>query len=215
MAVALALAVVGEAGTARSQNADAEALFAEAEALEEAGKLGEACDAFEASNRIEPRAGTMIRLGVCREAQGRLASAWSAYKDALTRVKDEKKRAFAEQRIAAIQPRLSYLIVSVPDESRVDGLTIQRNGVALDPGLWNRATPVDGGAYVIEGRAPGHEAWRTTIEIDQASERAAVEVPRFKVLRVLVSPSPRASREDAGARRSRTGTRRVTAADLG
>ena len=195
--VVVGLVVIGHVAVARAQNADAEALFTEADALEAAGKLDEACDVFEASNRIEPRAGTMIRLGACREAQGRLASAWSAYKDALTRVKDQRKRQVAEQRVAALESRLSYLIVSVPDESRVDGLTIQRNGAALDPGLWNRAAPVDGGTYVIEGAAPGHEPWRTTVEVDQADDRAAVEVPRFKVLRVLaVTPEVLADERD-------------------
>src|SRR5436190_2215525 len=29
------------------------------------GKLAQACDAFEASNRVEQRAGTLIRLGEC------------------------------------------------------------------------------------------------------------------------------------------------------
>ena len=86
-------------GHAAAQNSDAEALFTEAEALESAGKIPEACDAFEASNRIEPRAGTLIRLGQCRENQKHLVSAWSAYKDALTRVKDPKKKAIARERV--------------------------------------------------------------------------------------------------------------------
>jgi hypothetical protein len=199
--VVAAVAIAGAgARAAHAQNADAEALFAEADGLESAGKVAEACDAFEASNRIEPRAGTLIRLGACREAQGRLASAWSAFKDSLTRVKDPDKRRVAEQRIAAIEPRLSYVIVSVPDESRVDGLVIKRNGVVLDPGLWNRAAPVDGGTYVIEGSAPGHEPWRTTIEVDNAKDRAAVEVPRFKELRALAEPAVAATTVDAEAR---------------
>jgi len=48
------------------------------------------CEAFDASNRLEPRAGTLIALGDCREKNQQLASAWSAYKDALTRVRPGK-----------------------------------------------------------------------------------------------------------------------------
>jgi hypothetical protein len=177
-------------GHAAAQNSDAEALFTEAESLESAGKIGEACDAFEASNRIEPRAGTLIRLGQCRENQKHLVSAWSAYKDALTRVKDPAKRQLAEQRIAALEPRLSYLTVLVPDESRIDGLEIKRNGKALDPALWNRAAPVDGGVYTIIGHAPGHEEWSTTVEVAPESDKASIEVPRFKELRKLVDETP-------------------------
>jgi tetratricopeptide (TPR) repeat protein len=175
---------------AAAQNADAEALFEEAVRLEEADRIDEACDAYEGSNRIEPRAGTLIRLGQCREIQGRLASAWSAYKDARARARDPRKRELAEARIAELEPRLSYLTVSVPDESRIDGLEIRRNGVLLDAALWNRATPVDGGPYVISGRAPGHEEWSATVTVAAERERAAVEVPRFKVLRTLVVEPP-------------------------
>ncbi len=177
-------------GTAAAQNADAEFLFNEGVRFEAAGQTPEACDAFEASNRIEPRAGTLIRLGQCREKQGRVVSAWSAYRDALTRVKDPGKKKLAEARIAALEPSLSYLTVSVPDDARVDGLAVTRNGVTLDPVLWNRAVPVDGGAYTIAGSAPGHEAWQTTIEVGPTADKASVEVPRFKAIKALVVPPP-------------------------
>lgn len=72
--------------------------------------------------------------------------------------------------------------MSVPDESRVEGLVISRNGDDLDPGLWNRAVPVDGGSYVIEARAPAHEAWSTTVEIAAEAASATVDVPQFKQL---------------------------------
>ncbi len=173
---------------AAAQNADAETLFSEADRLESRGQLAEACDAFEASNRIEARAGTMIRIGQCRERQGRLASAWSAFKDALTRAKDPAKRKLAEAAVASLEPRLSYLTVLVPDANRVDGLVLMRNGSPLDPALWNRAAPVDGGVYTIGGKAPGHEVWTATVEVAVESDRASVEVPRFKELRALVEP---------------------------
>ena len=177
-------------GHAAAQNSDAEALFTEAERLESSGKIAEACDAFEASNRIEPRAGTLIRLGQCRENQKHLVSAWSAYKDALTRAKDPAKRQLAEQRVAALQSRLSYLTVLVPDESRVDGLVIKRNNKELDAALWNRAAPVDGGVYTISGHAPGHEEWSTTVEVANEGDKSSIEVPRFKELRKLVDETP-------------------------
>lgn len=187
------------AAPARAQNADAEALFATADELIAQGKLDEACEAFDASNRIESRAGTLIRLAECRERQGRLASAWSAYKDALTRVRDPRKREIAQAALTGLEPRLSYLTVSVADEARVDGLVILRNGVELDPGLWNRAIPVDGGTYAIGGRAPGHEEWITTAVVPPAEGRVAVEVPRFKELVTLV-PAPGHARPAAEER---------------
>lgn len=180
--------VLGLAGSAAAQNADAEVLFNEAVAFETEGNLPKACDAFEASNRIEPRAGTLIRLGQCREKQQLFVSAWSAYKDALTRVKDPAKKKLAEERVKALEPTLSYLTVSVPDDVRVDGLVVTRNGKPVDPVLWNRAAPVDGGSYTIVGVAPGQEPWQTTVEVAPTGDKASVEVPRFKSIEKLVDP---------------------------
>ena len=174
----------------RAQNAGAEALFSEGERLLKDGKTAEACDAFEGSNRLEPRAGTLINLGLCREQNKQLASAWSAFKAALTRVKDPKKKEVAVARVAAIEPKLSYLTISVPDESRIDGLVVTRNGQTVDPALWNRAVPIDGGTYSIGGKAPGHEEWSTKLDVPAELGKVSVEVPRFKELAKLVEPPP-------------------------
>src|SRR5450432_2336877 len=99
------IAVLCFVPVARAQSAEAEALFNDGARLMAAGQLAEACEAFEASNRIESRAGTLIRLGECREQNHQLASAWSAYKDALTRVRDPQKRALAESKVAQLEPR--------------------------------------------------------------------------------------------------------------
>jgi hypothetical protein len=174
----------------RAQSAEAEALFNDADKLMAEGNIAGACEAFEASNRIEPRAGTLIRLGECRELNHQLASAWSAYKDALTRVRDPRKRDLARAKVAVIEPRLSYLTVLVSDEARVDGLALSRNGRPLDAGLWNRAVPVDGGAYVIGGQAPGHEEWNTTVAVPFERGKVSVEVPKFKEMVKLIAPEP-------------------------
>src|ERR1041385_4972635 len=73
---------------ADAQSAQAEAMFGEGDRLMAAGKIVDACAAFEASNNLAPGAGTLIRLGQCREQNHEIASAWAAYKSALARVKD-------------------------------------------------------------------------------------------------------------------------------
>ncbi|HUQ06298.1 MAG TPA: hypothetical protein VM261_27525 [Kofleriaceae bacterium] len=185
---AFALALLAHLTAAHAQNAEAELLFREGDKLMAAGDFGKACDAFEGSNRIEPRAGTLIRLGDCREKNNQLASAWSAYSDALSRVKDPKKREIAQAKVSGLEPRLSYLTINVPDESRVGGLVITRNGQTVDALLWNRGAPVDGGEYVISGRAPGHEEWSTKVTVKPEADKVAVEVPKFKELKVLTPP---------------------------
>ena len=88
----------------------------------------------------------------------------------------------ARERATALEPRLSYLIINVPDASRIEGLVVARNGSAVDPASWNRALPVDGGTYVVSGKAPGHEAWSTTVVVTGESDRKSVDVPRFHPL---------------------------------
>lgn len=180
IAVISACCVVLAARGVHAQSAEAEALFAEGDTLMKAGKTAPACDAFEASNRIEARAGTLIRLGECRERNRQLASAWSAYKDALTRAKDPNKRAIATAKVAELEPKLSYLKISVPAGSQIEGLAITRDGKPLDALLWNRALPVDGARYVIAGRAPGHEEWKVTITVPSDAGKVTVDVPKLE-----------------------------------
>lgn len=176
------------ASPSRAQSAEAEALFNEGNKLMAARKVPQACDAFEASNRAEPRAGTLLHLGACREQNHQLASAWSAYKDALARAKDPVKREVAAARASALEPRISYLTVSIAEHDRLAGLTLTRNGAAFDSTLWNRPLPLDGGDYVIAGRAPNHEDWQITVRVGDEGARLSVAVPRLKEL-----PGPRAA----------------------
>src|SRR5690242_16706831 len=118
------------AADARAQSAEAQARFDDGVRLMKAGKTDEACAAFETSNRLEPRAGTLLRLGECREANHQLASAWSAYQDSLTKATDPKKKAFAQNRIKVLEPKLSHLTINV--KARVTGLEVKRDGTAVD-----------------------------------------------------------------------------------
>jgi hypothetical protein len=65
--------------------------------------------------------------------------------------------------------------VSASDESRVEGLRLTRNGKPFDPALWNRALPVDGGDFIIAGRAPGHEAWQTAAHVPVEGATISIE----------------------------------------
>jgi hypothetical protein len=190
---------------AAQSSADAESLFREARALVKAGRVAEGCDAFESSQRIEPTVPTLLNLADCRERNQQLASAWGHFVAAAQQTRGDRSQAAAQataqRRAAVLEPRLSYLVVAVPDDSRVDGLVVSRNGVALDPGMWNRSLPVDGGDYVVEGKAPGHEPWSTRVTVAVEGDRRSVEVPRFKALPALspvAPPVPASARASAG-----------------
>jgi hypothetical protein len=165
---------------ARAQSIEAETLFNQGDALMKQGKYAQACDAFDASNRLEQRAGTLIRLGECRERTNELASAWSAYKDALTRAKDPKKKEIANGKVKELEPRLSSLTISVAKPSRIDGLVITKNGQSLESALWSVPVPVNGGTYTIVARAAGKDDWKTTITVGAEKDAKTVDVPVLK-----------------------------------
>lgn len=182
------VAIPAIVSTASAQNAaQAERLFSEAKALFDAGKLREACEAWEASQRLDPSLATLTNVANCREKAGDFATAWEAWiaveRQTAGLGKYEHLNARAKAKAAEFESRLSYLTINVPDEVRIEGLVVLRDGVQLDPGAWNRALPVDGGKHTISGRAPGHETWSTTVEMEPENDRKSVEVPRFKAIR--------------------------------
>ncbi len=164
----------------------AEQLFRDGKKLMDAGKIKEACNAFEGSYRKDPAVSTLLNLANCREKNEQYASAWGQFIEAerMTRGKSDQANlnTTARTRAGKLESRLSYLIINVPDEARVDGLTISRNGVEVDPAEWNRDIPVDGGTYTIEGKAPAFEAWSTPVTVGVEKDKQSVNVPRFREL---------------------------------
>lgn len=195
-ACSIALWLAG--GHVHAQGATAQQRFDDAERWMTEGRLDEACAAFEESNRLDARAGTLIRLAECRAQNHQLASAVAAYRDALDRAKDPRKRAYAQQQLAALQPRLSYLTVVVADDRRLDGLAINCDDRPLDSALWNQPQPIDGGDHVIAAQADGREAWRTVAHVPAEHGQIRVELPR---LPELTRPAP-APREPGAPRES-------------
>lgn len=168
----------------------AEALFRDGRALMKAGKLAEACKAFAGSEHLEHNIATVMNLADCYEKNGQFASAWAAFLQADSQTRGDAAKASlnatAKQRAAALEPRLSYLIINVPDESRIPDLVVTRDGLPVDPAEWNRAIPADGGDHEIAGKAPGHEPWSTHVTVGPERDKQSVEVPKFKSLPAMV-----------------------------
>lgn len=149
---------------AASADRTADKLFREGKALVKAGKLAEACDAFERSDRIEPRVGTLLNLANCRELQGRSAAAWALFLEAKVRAVFtlEPRAEFAAQRVADLERALGFLTLEVAPDQAVGGLVIERAGVVVSPSTWNTPVPLDPAEYTVEARAPGRVAWSIT-----------------------------------------------------
>ncbi|MGE5183642.1 MAG: hypothetical protein ACM31C_16335 [Acidobacteriota bacterium] len=177
----LAIAIVLVAVPARAQSVEAESLFREGRKLLQDGKIREACEKLDASERLEPSVGTELNLADCRELNDQLATAWATFRKAAANAKregnDSKREAEARRRASALEPRLSYLTIVVPDDARVDGLSITRNGAIVETELWNEKVAIDAGDYEIAASAPGRAPWHAKLAIRDEGEKAKVEVP--------------------------------------
>jgi hypothetical protein len=181
------LCVAGGRLAAQPAAAQAEALFRQGKDLMAAGKIAEACGAFEASQKAGPATSTLLNLANCREKNGELATAWALFLEVERETRaatDKLGKEFhrtASERASKLEPRLSYLTIGVAERSRLKGLEVTRDGTAVDSLSWSRRLPLDGGKHVIEARAPGHKPWTITIDMATHDDDRQVEVPPLEV----------------------------------
>jgi tetratricopeptide (TPR) repeat protein len=206
VAVLIAGFLTAWVGSARAEpvpardNPAAQALFDEARGLLKAGEVEAACNKFEASQRMNPSPGTLLNLASCHETLGRLATAWSEYREALALARADRRAdrmAYAQARIVALEPRLPRLAVELsPEAEAIAGLEVSRNGLVLDPAAFGVPLPVDPGRHVVEARAPGFLPFRAEVEAQEAVavavrvERLAAEPPPRPVDGVRAEPTP-------------------------
>jgi tetratricopeptide (TPR) repeat protein len=153
----------------------AQSLFDDARALVEAGRYAEACPKFAESQRLDPAGGTLLNLANCHELQGRTATAWTQFNDALSQaIRDGRKdrEAFAREHLAALAPRLVRIVVVVPERLAASGAAVFLDGSELPRAAWDSAIPVDPGAHAVTVGA-----WTRTIVADEPGRTYRVEVP--------------------------------------
>ncbi len=179
---AVAVVTLFAIGPARADSAAAEALFRDGRNLIKQGRLAAGCDKIGASQKLDASVGTLLNLGDCREKLGQLASAWAAFREAESLAKrkgdDNKRLVEASKRAAALEPKLSNLVIEVPQP--VAGLVIRRGDEIVDRAAWNTPLPVDPQTHVIVAEAPGFRTWKLDVAIDPRSRRRIVQVPKLE-----------------------------------
>ncbi|MBP6849300.1 MAG: hypothetical protein KA201_36410 [Kofleriaceae bacterium] len=192
--IAIVAVLAGTASAQRSRKPEAEVLFKQGKAAMTAGDLTTACTKFESSNALDARASTMMNLGACYEAQGKVVSAWYAFDEAsrLAARKDDEAGLVtpASDKAKALAARRSSIEIVVAPEARVAGLTITRNDEPMVEGQWNSPVFVDGGEYTIVARAAGTEAWTARVAVASERDQSRVEIPKLRVTPPVVTPPP-------------------------
>jgi hypothetical protein len=148
----------------------------------EAGRYAEACAKLSESYRLDPAPGTLLNLAVCNEKVGKTASAWGEFRDSLAearRMNRPDREKLASEHIAALEPELSYLAISVsPAVRSIRGLEISRNGIPLTSAAWETDLPVDPGEVEVVEKAPLYKpkTLRVTVAAKQHATLAAVRL---------------------------------------
>jgi hypothetical protein len=170
----------GRADSSGKNPVAAQALYDEARKLVDAGNLEAACPKFKASYELDPGGGTLLNLADCYEKQGKVALAWTTFKEALVMAQRDGRNEridFANQHIAKLEARLAHLNVSVASDVRVEGMTIQVDGSPLAEAAWGVALPVDPGKHVVRVDAPGKRPFEATVDAAAGSAEAKLTVP--------------------------------------
>ena len=176
----------------------AEQLFVTGKLLMQEKEYDRACPKFEESFRLDPSAtGTLLNLALCYEGQGRFASAWSRFRQVVSRSrgKREDRVKLAEEHGAEMTKVLSMVTLKVdPATASVPGFVLRLDGEPIMSAAWGTEIPVDPGQRIIEAEAPGRIPWRTNVDVGKTRERKSVSVAPLRVAPREEPPPPVALR---------------------
>ncbi len=194
----LSLALLGWSGRARGQEAQkaaSQALFDQARQLANQGKYAEACPKFAESLRLERGIGTLLWLADCYENVGKTASAWADFREAAAAaaLQHDPREQVAEQRAAALQPKLVKLVIAVPSGAAVPGLVVQRDEFPVGSAEWGDPVPVDPGRHSVSAKAPHKKTWVTTVDLAPGVHVVTVNVPLLEAEPAAVPAAPMTS----------------------
>lgn len=161
----------------------AAALFDQGRTLMNEGKLDEACTKLAESQRLDPGGGTLLNLALCHEKQGKIATAWTEFREARAIAKRDNRpdrEIAADGEITKLEPQLFKISVVVAPEIKVPGMTIEIDGLPLPEAAWGTPFPVDPGTRAIVVRAPKYREWNGSVEAARNAGTANVNIPNLE-----------------------------------
>jgi hypothetical protein len=181
---AFATLLVTPARAGDVERSAAQVLFDEARTLMDAGSFSEACPKLAQSQRLDPASGTLLNLALCREREGKTASAWLAYTETVSLAEKEnnaERKQLALERIAEIEPDLSRLRLIVPEPTPKD-FWVAVDDVRLNQAVWSVAVPVDPGTHRISAGAPGMKLASRSVDVPTTGSTIELRLPELEPL---------------------------------
>jgi hypothetical protein len=202
LVIAFGLTVATFSARANAQATDAaaaEQLFVAARAAMEKGDFKTACDRFAESQRLDPAAGTLINLADCLDRQGKIASAWQRWKEALDMLRpDDERRAAVSQRAQSIEARVPKLELRLSATAPA-GTVAERDGVALGSASFGISLPIDPGPHRIVAMAPGRAPREYALAVKEGDSSTLDIEPGAPVANETPATVPPASASPAAA----------------
>lgn len=161
--------------------AKAEKLFHEGrELMKKRSTLDRGCEVLQRSFDLQSRGDTLLNLAECHRRQGKTASAWREFDEALDYAmsadfKEAIEAAFVlREELAA---KLSTVTVTVAEgTAELPKLVVELDGKRLPPPHWGNALFKDPGPHVVTATAEGHEPFRKELVLGDDRDAQTVEV---------------------------------------
>jgi hypothetical protein len=179
-----------------SERAIAEQLFERGRAQLDVNEVSAACESFAESQRLDPGTGTILNLAACHRREGKLASAWVEFRDAVAALHRENRPdrlRYALDQLAEIRPKLAFLTIMVPESPLGHAPVVRLDGRELGPAAWSVAIPIDPGWHEAVAQSAGGGPWRATVNVHDGEQRV-VSIP----LHVASTGIAVRDKEDAG-----------------
>lgn len=178
----LATAILAHTGIA-SADESADAAYKRGQAALKAGRVHQACEAFETSWKLEARLETELSLAGCYEQDGKPVAAARLYRGTADKDSNASRRQTSLAKATKLEknaPKLRFAINPMVDKIviKVDGIEVPSTGDVL----------VDVGPHEVIATAPGYEG-HANAPIDR--ERVTLDV----ILRMEPVASPEPARE--------------------
>jgi hypothetical protein len=166
----------------------AQALFDKGVADMEAGRFEKACPAIEASQRMDPRPGTLFTLAECEAKRGRTATAARHYSEYLAlyrtfgvQKKNEQydRAQHSEAQLRKLEPLVPHLTLLLPAQAGPD-VVVKCDGDVVAELSLGTALPVDPGDHVVTTQAPGGLETEHRISLASGEKRMVTLTVRHK-----------------------------------
>lgn len=174
----------------------AQSLFDQGKRLMASGDFRQACPKLQESQRLDPGGGTLLNLALCHEREGKIATAWTEFREALSVARrDGRKERMdaAQEHMVALEPRVPWLTLTVQGD--LAGQELKLDGVVVGKAGWGSPLAIDPGSHKLSATAPGKKPWTHSLTISEAEKQSLI-VPE---LDDAPPGSPQASPDSASA----------------